>query len=160
MTFVGFLSVVHWMCLWFVKLNKTLQQMASVESLCPPVACSDCKTTESSFWHKSNTGALCTTCYCQRDGLSRPTRRHALSSANSSFASKVADEPFSSDNSVRCGSASITRKSSRLKPLTKNKLWQSVTKPSSTKGRSKRYIFKKNVIIVVIVFLQKEHNRK
>lgn len=120
--------------------------MASFDSLCQPVVCIDCKSTESSFWHKSAAGALCTTCYCQRDGLNRSTRRHGLSSTSSTSASKVADEPSLSDNSVKCGSTNVTRKSSRLKPLTKNKLWQSVAKPSSTKGRSKRYIFKKNPV--------------
>jgi len=121
--------------------------MASVDSLCQSVVCIDCKCTESSFWHKSNAGALCTTCYCQRDGLNRLTRRHAFSSTNSASASKVAEELCPSDNSVKYGSTNVTRKSSRLKPFTKSKLWQSVAKPSSTKGRSKRYIFKKNVII-------------
>jgi len=121
--------------------------MASVDSLCQSVVCIDCKCTESSFWHKSNAGALCTTCYCQRDGLNRSTRRHAFSSTNSASASKVAEEPCLSDNTVKYGSTNVTRKSSRLKPFTKSKLCQSVAKPSSTKGRSKRYIFKKNVII-------------
>lgn len=123
--------------------------MASVDSLCHSVACVDCKSSESSFWHKSNAGAVCTTCYCQRDGLNRSTRRQGLSSANSASASKAVDELCSSDNTgvaVKCGSAAVTRKSSRLKPLMRNKLWQNVAKPSSTKGRSKRYIFKKNPV--------------
>jgi len=132
---------------------------SSVDQLCTSlVMCVDCKSTKSSFWHKSNaaSGALCTACYCQREGLSQPARRQALSSANSASASKVADELCSLDNnSVKCGSANTTRKSSRLKPLAKNKLSQSAAKPSSTKGRSKRYIFKKNVIISVIFLCEK-----
>jgi len=124
--------------------------MISADSLCQTVVCVDCKCTESSFWHKSNGSALCTTCYCRRDGLNRSTRSQGLTSSNSASASKVVDEPHSSDNFVsvvKSGSTNITRKSNRLKPLTKNKQWQSIIKPSSTKGRSKRFIFKKNVII-------------
>jgi len=126
-------------------------QIMSAESLFQTVVCVDCKCTESSFWHKSNGSAICTTCYCRRDSLNRSTRSQALVLSNStSTASKAADEYRSSDNTVsviKSGSSNITRKSSRLKPLTKNKPWQSVVKPSSLKGRSKRFIFKKNVII-------------
>ena len=126
----------------------------SVDPMCQTVVCVDCKCTESSFWHKSNGSALCTTCYCRRDGLNRSTRSQGLVSSNSTSASKV-DEPRLSDNPasvIKSGSANITRKSSRLKPLMKNKTWQSVVKPSSTKGRSKRFIFKKNVIISCSLF--------
>jgi len=144
-----------------IDIEQGSHQMASVDSLYHSMVCIDCQSTESSFWHKGNAGAVCTTCYCQREGLNRSTRRHGLSSANSSSASKAVDELCSSDNStgvaVKCGPACITRKSSRLKPLTRNKLWQNVAKPSSTKGRSKRYIFKKNVSIYVI--LCKKTNR-
>jgi len=121
----------------------------SVESF-QTVICVDCKCTESSFWHKSNGNALCTTCYCRRDGLNRSTRSQGLSSSSTIFASKTSYEPQSSDSSVsvtKSASANITRKSNRLKPLMKNKPWQSVVKPSSTKGRSRRFIFKKNVTI-------------
>jgi len=123
----------------------------SADSLFQTVVCVDCKCTESSFWHKSNGSAICTTCYCRRDSLNRSTRSQALVSSNcTSTAGKAADEYRSSDNTVsviKSGSTNITRKSSRLKPLTKNKAWQSVVKPSLLKGRSKRFIFKKNVII-------------
>ena len=123
----------------------------SVDPLCQTVVCADCECTESSFWHKSNGSAICTTCYCRRDSLNRSTRSQALVSSNSTSATnKPADESRSSDNSlsvVKSGSTNITRKSSRLKPLTKNKPWQSVIKPSLMKGRSKRFIFKKNVMI-------------
>jgi len=123
------------------------------------VMCTECKCTESSFWHKISAagGVLCTTCYCQRD---RPTRRHALSSSgNSTSASKV-DERCLSDNSVKCASTNITRKSNRLKPFTKNRLSQNIVKPSSTKGRSKRYIFKKNVKFYVFIFVFKKYQWK
>ena len=116
-----------------------------VMSLAPAVVCVDCKCTESSFWHKNNGSVLCTTCYCRRDGINRSTRSQASLSSNSTPASsRAADEPRSADNSVsvvRSGSANITRKSSRLKPLAKNKPWQSVVKLSSVKGRSKRFVF-------------------
>lgn len=123
--------------------------MMSVDSLCKTVVCVDCKCTESSFWHKSNGSAICTTCYCQRDSLNRSTRSQGLLSSNSTSASSkaAADESRSSDNSasvVRSGSANITRKSSRLKPSMKNRAWQNVVKPSATKGRSRRFVFKKN----------------
>jgi len=119
---------------------------APVDLLCQSIMCVECKCTQSSFWHKTTAaGALCTPCFCNRDGLNRPTRSHTLSSANSVSASKVADELCSADNSVRYGPTNFTRKSSRFKPFAKNKLSQCVAKPSSTKGRSKRYIFKKNV---------------
>jgi len=114
------------------------------------VVCADCKSTESSFWHKSNGSALCMTCYCRRDGLNRSTRSQGLTSSSSTVtSSKVADDARSSDNStsvVKSGSANITRKSHRLKPVTKNRPWQSIIKTASMKGRSKRLIFKKNVI--------------
>jgi len=121
----------------------------SVDS-CQTVVCIDCKCTESSFWHRSNGSALCTTCYCRRDVLNRSTRSQALLSSNPTSASKLADDSRLSDNtasSSKSASANITRKSSRLKPLTKSKTWQNVVKTSTTKGRSKRFIFKKNVII-------------
>jgi len=122
----------------------------SLDILMQTVMCVDCKSTESSFWHKCSGGALCTTCYCRRDGLNRSTRSQALSSSCLTSASKVAVEPCSSENVglvVKSGSSNMPRKSNRLKPFSKSRLWQNVVKPSSTKGRSKRYIFKKNVII-------------
>lgn len=134
----------------------------SVDSLCKTVECVDCKCTESSFWHKSNGSAICTTCYCRRDSLNRSTRSQGLLSSNSTSATSkaAADESHSSDNSVsvvRSGSASITRKSSRLKPLTKNRAWQNVVKPSATKGRSRRFIFKKNVIMNLFFCVKSLH---
>ena len=129
--------------------------MMSVDS-CQTVVCIDCKCTESSFWHKSNGNALCTTCYCRRDGLNRSTRSQGLVTSGSMTASKVVDDTRSLDNSglaIKSGSANITRKSNRLKPLTKNKPGQSVVKTWSTKGRSKRFIFKKNVSISLQFFL-------
>lgn len=122
----------------------------SVDTLSQAGVCIDCKSTESSFWHKCTGGALCTTCYCQRDSLNRTTRSQGVVSSNTTSANKFTDESRSSDNSclaAKSGSTNITRKSSRLKPLTKHKPWPSVAKPSSIKGRSKRIIFKKNVTI-------------
>jgi len=124
--------------------------MMSVGSgICHAVVCSDCKCTESSFWHKTNGSALCTACYCRRDGLNRSTRSQGLASSTSTTSSKVAEDVRSSDSSgsaVKSGSANITRRSNRVKPVTKNRPWQSIIKTSSMKGRSKRFIFKKNVI--------------
>lgn len=119
----------------------------SVDS-CNTVCCADCKRAESSFWHKISGGALCTACYCQRDGLNQSTRSQGLGSVNSTATNKVADESRSLDNStvvIKSASANTTRKSNRLKPVMKNRNWQGVAKPSLTKGRSRRYVFKKNV---------------
>jgi len=120
--------------------------------------CSECKTKEAGFWHRtSNSEVICNVCYDNRqDGVVTRTLRSQVALQSSSSGAittlppkSIEDMPVGVDN-VTSGPSKMslintTRKSNRLKPVTKTRTVQNTVKPSLTKGRSRKVVLKKNV---------------
>lgn len=120
--------------------------------------CAECKTKEAAFWHRpSNNYIICNVCHDNRqDGLVTRTLRSQvvlqsspvgtvtnLPNKNPEDVSAVVDNVTSGP--TKMNSINITRKSNRLKPVTKTRTVQNTVKPSLTKGRSRKVVLKKNV---------------
>lgn len=126
--------------------------------------CSSCKTDESDVWEKKDSGdILCyKCCESQDDAVSgplpgyrpaTPSIDHSVPVSEKASSKEIRPKSLNSQTSRPnardlIDAKSWTRKSNRIKPL-KNRS-QASTKAQTTKGRSRRVVFKKKVISLAI----------
>ena len=108
-------------------------------------SCTDCKTSSSNIWRKNPSGeVVCNSCHLKKPGTREGSEEPGSSKTRSGR---------EGHGGFTAGSQYIgpIRKSARLKP-SKYK-YQASFKPLATKGKSRRVVFKKNVRMILISFL-------
>ena len=144
----------------FADINIQMSTEAEVSDGIGSAApmCAECKTKEAAFWHRpNNSDIICNVCHDNRqDGVVTRTLRSQVVLQSSSVGTvthlpiKSTEDMLAGVDNVTSGPAKVnsintTRKSNRLKPVTKARTVQNTARPSSTKGRSRKVILKKNV---------------